>query len=131
VIPFRVALKPGQPLHEQLAFAARRAIVGGRLKPGDPFPSVRALSLALKINPNTVHKAVGQLTAEGLLAVMPGIGTVVADARAGTRQERERLLKAEAEILVVEAKRLGLSLEQVKSAVETHWRRLSGNKEEA
>ena len=61
------------------------------MRAGDPFPSVRALSQALKINPNTAHKVVGQtLTDEGLLAVRPGIGTVVADARPAARPAVER-----------------------------------------
>jgi DNA-binding transcriptional regulator YhcF (GntR family) len=33
------------------------------------FPSVRELSTVLKINPNTAHKVVTQMVAEGLLEV--------------------------------------------------------------
>jgi DNA-binding transcriptional MocR family regulator len=53
-------------------------MVSGQLRPGDPFPSVRALSKELKINPNTAHKIVAHLVNEGLLETRPGIGTVVA-----------------------------------------------------
>ncbi len=83
VLPFRVALVPGIPVYEQLVAAVTRAIVCGDLKPGDAFPSVRALSQALRINPNTAQKAVTQLTALGLLHVHPGIGTRVAHPRRG------------------------------------------------
>ena len=78
MIPFRCVLEAGSPAHEQVAFAARKAIVSGKLRPGDPFPSVRALSKAIKIHANTAQKVVGQLIAEGLLEARPGIGTVVA-----------------------------------------------------
>ena len=78
MIPFRVAFRPGSSLYEQVVYAAKKALISGQLRPGDPFPSVRTLSTALKINPNTAHKVVTHLLNEGLLEVMPGTGTVVA-----------------------------------------------------
>lgn len=129
MIPFRVSLQPGTPVHEQVAFAARKAVISGQMKAGDRFPSVRALSQACKINPNTAHKVITQLIAEGLLEVLPGIGTVVATPPAGARKDRVRLLQGETEQLVVEAKRLGLSLEEVQSAIEKHWRNLESEQQ--
>lgn len=130
VIPFRVLLQSGTPVHEQVAFAARKAVISGQLKAGDRFPSVRALSKACKINPNTAHKVITQLTAEGLIDVLPGIGTVVATPPDGAPRDRARLLEQETEQLVVEAKRLGLSLEEVQSAVATHWRSLGAESQQ-
>jgi len=105
-------------------------MLSGQLRPGDAFPSVRALSKAMKIHPNTAQKVVAQLTAEGLLAVRPGIGTVVLEPPPGTRAERGRLLGAEVEQLVVEAKRLGLGVEDLHSALDEQWRKLQVPKEE-
>ena len=95
------------------------------MKPGDPFPSVRALSKALKINVNTAHKIVSQLTAGGLLEAHPGIGMVVAAPSASSPAERGRLLKRELEQLVVEAKKVGLALDDVTAAIAYHWAQLS------
>src|ERR1051325_9751115 len=78
MIPFRVEFRPGTSLYEQVVYAAKKALVSRLLRPGDAFPSVRMLSVELKINPNTAHKVVTTLLNEGLLEVMPGIGTVVA-----------------------------------------------------
>ena len=125
MIPFRLTFRPGLPLSEQVVYAATRAIVAGQLAPGDPFPSVRALSRELKINPNTAHKVVMALTAEGFLAVKPGVGTVVAQPPAGSAVDRTSLLKGDVERLVVEANRLGLTEELVVSAVRKHWRKLT------
>ena len=129
VVPFRLTLEPGSPVHEQVAFAAKKAIVSGKFRQGDAFPSVRALSKAMKIHANTAQKVVAQLTAEGLLEVRPGIGTVVALAPAATRAERGRLLGREVEQLTVEAMKLGLALEDLQAAVCLHWRRLGGEEE--
>ena len=119
--------EPGIPLHEQVAYAARKAVISGQMRQGDAFPSVRALSKELKINPNTAHKVVTQLLAEGLIEVQVGVGTVVARPPRSTAQERARLLEVEIEQIVVEAKQLGLELEEVFDAVERHWEKLSGS----
>jgi GntR family transcriptional regulator len=124
VIPFRVAFRPGASLYEQVVYAAKKALLSGQLRPGDAFPSVRALSTELRINPNTAHKVVTQLLNEGLLEVMPGTGTVVAIPRESSPADRARLLENEVEQLAVEAKRLGLGLDEVTDALAAHWERL-------
>ena len=125
MIPFTVAFESGTSLSKQVAYAAKKAIVSGQMKPGDPFPSVRALSKTLKINVNTAHKIISQLTADGLLEVHPGIGMVVAAPSASSPAERGRLLKKELEQLVVEAKKVGLELDDVTAAIAYHWAQLS------
>lgn len=126
MLPFFVELKPGLPLAEQVVFAVKKAVVGGQLKAGETFPSVRVLSQELKINPNTAHKIVATLVAEGVLVTTPGVGSVVAERVAGDRRERAELLGADLEKLVVEAKKMGLSLDDVQSGLAKHWRKLGG-----
>jgi GntR family transcriptional regulator len=108
MLPFRVELKAGESPYRQVVYAATRAVVAGELMPGSPFPSVRELSAAVKINPNTAHKVVAELIRSGILEVRPGIGTVVTATRRVSAEERRQLLSDEVEALVVEAKRLGL-----------------------
>lgn len=126
MIPFRLTFQPGVSIYEQVVYAAKKAVIAGQMRPGDAFPSVRALSKELKINPNTAHKVVTQLLAEGMLQVMPGIGTVVAEPSASSAAERGHLLRTELEQLVVQAKKLGLELDDVTTAVHDHWHRLDG-----
>ena len=126
MIPFRVQLRAGISLFEQIVYASKKAMVSGQLRPGDPFPSVRTLSKELKINPNTAHKIVAYLVNEGLLETRPGIGTVVAVLPDSSRKERTQLLGHEIEELVVEAKRLGIEKDEMLSSITAHWQRLSG-----
>ena len=128
MIPFRVSFEPGISLYEQVVYAAKKAVVSGQMRAGDPFPSVRELSKTLKINPNTAHKVVTHLVAEGVLEVHSGIGTVVVKCGCATAAERSNLLHKELEQLVVEAKKLGLTFDDVTSAVAQHWKRLDGSK---
>jgi GntR family transcriptional regulator len=128
VIPFRLSFQPGVALYEQVVYAARKAVISGQMRPGDPFPSVRALSKALKINPNTAHKVITHLINEGLLEVRPGTGTVIAQPARSTAADRARLLDDELERLVVAARRLGLKVDDVVDALTTHWTRLEPKK---
>src|SRR5262249_43393337 len=114
----------GQTLFDQIVFAAKKAFVSGEFQAGQPFPSVRALPADLKIHPNTAHKGIQHLVQERYLEALPGSGTVVArlpPARAG---DKRRLLTQEIEQLVVEAKRVGASLDDVTEAIETQWANL-------
>ncbi len=129
VIPFRVSFRAGASLFDELVYASKKAMIAGQLRPGDPYPSVRTLSKELKINPNTAHKVITHLIGEGLLEPRPGIGTVVAEQPGSTREERTRLLGREMEELVVEAKHLGIGLEEMVSSFSAHWQHL-GNEGE-
>ncbi len=123
-LPFTVVLKTGIPVHDQVVFAVERALVSGQLQAGDPFPSVRALSQELRINPNTAHRIVATLVRDGLLEVRPGMGTMVAKRPAGTAAERRALLHDDVERVVVTARKLSLEVDEVVDAVREHWQRL-------
>jgi GntR family transcriptional regulator len=128
VIPFRFRARPGDSLYEQIVYAAKKAIVSGQLRPGDPFPSVRTLSRELKINANTAHKVVSDLVDAGMLEIRAGVGTVVTSRPAASAAQRAELLGREMEELAVEAKVLGLELQDVNEALAAHWKRLAAKR---
>jgi GntR family transcriptional regulator len=94
------------------------------MRPGDAFPSVRTLGRELKINPNTAHKVITQLTTEGFLTVQPGIGTVVALPPEPPRPARNRIIDAEVEQLIVTAMQAGVELDDLIEALRRQWNRL-------
>ncbi|WP_422928811.1 PLP-dependent aminotransferase family protein [Singulisphaera sp. PoT] len=77
-----------EPLYRQLQEELRRAILEGRLKPGERLPSTRQLAQELGISRNTTSGAYLQLTAEGYIESILGSGTRV------SRQLPDRLLQA-------------------------------------
>ncbi|MFV3126597.1 GntR family transcriptional regulator [Niveispirillum sp. KHB5.9] len=119
--PFQIQFQPGQPIVDQVVFAATRAFVSGQIRPGDAFPSVRALAADLRIHPNTAHKAVQALIRDGWLEVHPGIGTIVADRAVPGKDGRQRLLDDKVDPLVVDARSTGLSLEELQNAIAERW----------
>lgn len=124
MLPFSIELKAGLPITEQVIFAVKKAVVAGRLKPGTPFPSVRTLSQELRINPNTAHKITAALVSEGVLVTTPAVGSIVAEPANADRKAKTALLEDELERLVVEAKNLGLGLDEVQTELSAHWKRL-------
>lgn len=126
--PFKINPQSSQSIFDQVVFAATKAILGGSLKVGDPFPSVRALARDLKIHPNTAHKVIQHLIQERWLIASPGRGTTVARAPAPRQGDRQRLLSHEVEQLVVEARRVGASLDDVQTAIAEQWQELQNLK---
>lgn len=121
MLPFSISLRTGLPVHDQVIYAVTRAVVTGQLRAGDAFPSVRALSQALGINPNTAHRIVAALVDDGLLDVRPGIGTVVVALAPGSAAARRAVLGDDVERLVVAARRAGISLQDTVAALRRQW----------
>jgi GntR family transcriptional regulator len=77
VIEFHLLSRSGVAPYMQLIQQVRGALRLGLLEEGDRLPTVKEVSVALAINPNTVLKAYRELEYEGLVAARPGIGTFV------------------------------------------------------
>lgn len=93
--PLLINISPGdpRPIARQIVDGVRRMVASGELTVGAAVPSVRALAQQLTINPNTVAKAYGELSAEGWLDARPGLGLFVAPPRQRlSEDERARRL---------------------------------------
>lgn len=69
-----------EPIHRQVREGLRRAILEGRLRPGQRLPSTRMLALDLGVSRLPVLNAYEQLLHEGYLVGRTGSGTYVSDA---------------------------------------------------
>jgi GntR family transcriptional regulator len=118
---FGLVLQPGQSIFDQLVSAAQKAILSGELTEGQAFPSVRTLAADLKIHPNTAHKAVQYLIHERWLEMKPGIGTAVASAPRTLAEMQRQLMEHEVATLIAEARRIGLSADELKRAIDACW----------
>ena len=75
----RVNRKSAVPVHVQLMSQLRHLISTGALKPGMQLPTVRQLAGFLRINPNTVSRALADLERDGYVQGQQGRGTFVSD----------------------------------------------------
>jgi GntR family transcriptional regulator len=69
----------GIPVYRQIIKQIENAVLSGRMKPGDRLPTIRALAVDLKINPNTIAKAYNELEIRGILLTQVGSGTYISD----------------------------------------------------
>ncbi|MDA8399098.1 MAG: winged helix-turn-helix domain-containing protein [Actinomycetota bacterium] len=76
-------------LHEQVALELRRAIADGEVGPGERIPQAKDLAAVLRVNTNTVLRALRILRDQGLLELGRGRGIRVA----GTPERVEILEK--------------------------------------
>ena len=77
------------PVYEQLVEQVERYVLLGLLPVGSQMPSVRALSVELTVNPNTIQKAYAELESRGVFLSVPGRGSFIAeDAAVGIRKRR-------------------------------------------
>jgi GntR family transcriptional regulator len=120
-------LKDGLPIYRQIANQIRYMIASGLLEPGEEIPSIRTLASRLKVTPNTVVKAYDELESAGILEKRPGAGTFVAEERPRLgKRERERIIESRIDALLAEAHQLGLTADELLSAVRSRQAEIEG-----
>ena len=97
------------PIYTQILDYIKVSIISGKLKPGDKLPSIREYANILKVNPNTMQKAMIELEWVGLIYTERTSGKYV------TRSQKtiERLRKEYADRVVndffIKMKKIGLN----------------------
>jgi GntR family transcriptional regulator len=80
----------GPPLYQQIIDRLTREISEGRLPPGTPLPSFRALAEDLLVSVITVKRAYEEMERDGIIYRRQGLGTFVADAATDRSRESKR-----------------------------------------
>ena len=68
-----------QPIYEQIFSQLKNNIISGKLKEGDPLPSIRALAKDLRISVITTKRAYDELERAGYINTVAGKGCFVAE----------------------------------------------------
>lgn len=116
----KINLADGVPLYRQIVNQIRYMVATGALVVGDELPPIRTLAMELKVTPNTIVKAYGELEAAGVVRKRHGSGTFVADngpSRLATK-ERRRIIEERIDALLAEARQLDFSLDDLFKAIQ-------------
>jgi GntR family transcriptional regulator len=84
--------KSNTPIYQQIVQQIRDAVAVGVYRPGEALPSLRALAVEIRVNPNTIQRAYEELERQGLIESRRGIGVFVIDRQtkaAKSKIERE------------------------------------------
>ncbi|HZR20931.1 MAG TPA: GntR family transcriptional regulator [Verrucomicrobiae bacterium] len=115
----QVDFQAGKPVYLQLADQIRYAAAAGRLRPGEPLPSLRPLAEELRINRNTIAKAYAELENQGIVETIPGKGYFLKQNNSPfTEPVREQLLQTEIDQAVVMAHHLQVDRQKFLKLVE-------------
>jgi len=108
-----------RPIFKQIVDGIRMEIAHGNLATGAKLPSVRGLAMQLMINANTVAKAYGELTAQGLVEARQGLGLFVSEPRQLlSEEEQEKRLNTAVNAFVNDVAYLGYSDDQILGRIE-------------
>jgi GntR family transcriptional regulator len=116
---FQIDFKSGKPVYLQLADQIRYAAASGRLRAGEPLPSIRPLAEELRVNRNTVAKAYAELENQGVIETIPGKGCFLKETDSPfSKQVRQKLLLVEIDEAVVMAHHLQVDREKFLALVK-------------
>lgn len=109
-----IASNDGVPIYLQIVHQVKHQVAAGRLVPGEEMPPIRVLAEQLKINPNTVARAYRELEMAGVVEKRGTAGTYVSNTASPlARRERLRILTERVDALLVEARHLGVTFDDL------------------
>ena len=112
----------GQPIYEQICRQIKGAVASGKLKPGEPLPSIRNLARDLRISVITTKRAYEELEREGFITNVPGKGCFVAPRNLElVRESALRTVEEHLQKAVDAARAGGITREEVAAALTLLW----------
>ena len=109
-----ISLTDGVPIYRQIVNQVKYLVASGLLLPGEELPPIRTLALQLKVTPNTIVKAYGELEVAGVVHMRRGSGTFVSEGRQQLAlRERRRIIEQRIDALLTEAHHLNFSDDEI------------------
>lgn len=100
-----------RPIYIQLVEKIRKEIVSGKFEKGQRLPSVRELALTLKVNPNTMQKALAELENEKLIYTERTNGKYVTEDEKLIEKTKKRLAKEKVNNYLSSMEDIGINYE--------------------
>ena len=107
----QIDFRDPRPIYEQVRERFRELILSGALPPDSKMPSVRELSSALAINPNTIQRAYMLLESGGWIYSVRGKGSFVSGGSAARNSRKTEVLR-KLDALIEEAILVGAEKEE-------------------
>jgi len=114
LVQIHITASDGIPIYVQIVNQVKYLVASGRLEPGAEMPPIRVLAEKLVVNPNTVARAYRELETAGIVEKRRTAGTFVSEAGSPlARRERMKILTERVDLLLAEARQLGIGLAEV------------------
>ncbi len=100
-----------RPIYIQLVELIRTDIVSGKYEKGSKLPSVRELALTMKVNPNTMQKALVELENEKLIYTERTNGKYVTEDEKKLEKTKKQLAQEKVNNYLNSMKSIGINYE--------------------
>src|SRR5574344_1907655 len=98
------------PIYKQLINYFKIEISKGFYHPGDKIPSVRELATMVKINPNTIQRALQDLEDDGLIFTKRTSGKFITEDKKILEKLKHELAKEKIENFIADMNKLDISI---------------------
>ena len=108
-----LAFDDRMPIYRQIILQFCRAFVRGDIKPADRIPSIRELSVILKVNTNTIQRVYQEMERDGLISSKRGTGYFFTEDTSMTEKTRRSLALDSLRRFVDEMRALGCADQEI------------------
>jgi DNA-binding transcriptional regulator YhcF (GntR family) len=112
-----------KPVYIQIAEAIEDDIISGKLAEGSAAYSQLIIARELSVNPATAAKGINMLVSKGILEKQRGASMIVAQGalEKSLKERREKGFRELVSNLVLEAKKIGLSEEEIIAGIRSYY----------
>ena len=101
------------PIYIQIEDQIKLDIITNKYKPGEKIKSVREFALELKINPNTINRALLELEEQGLIITQRTNGKYITDNKEIIEQEKNKLINKKINKFISDMKELNIDKNKI------------------
>ncbi len=118
-----------QPIYLQIIDRFKASVIKGEMPPGHRAPSIRDVASAMRVNPNTVHRAYQEMEREGIIYSQRGMGYFVSED--GTKMEdfKRNMAKAAVGRFLEDMRAIGFQDDEVVAIIEAELEKRRSGKE--
>lgn len=114
-----ISSNTNKPIYEQITDQIKAMVLNGKLRNGDPIPSMRALAKSLHISVITVQRAYEDLQRDGFIETTVGRGSFIsANSKEFYQEEQQKAVEEHLIQAVDIARRCGISEKKLIELVE-------------
>ncbi|MGM9849975.1 MAG: GntR family transcriptional regulator [Bacilli bacterium] len=106
------------PIYLQIEEMIRLAIIKEKYKIGEKLPSVREYAIMLKINPNTINRALLELEEEGLIKTQRTNGKYVTEDKEIIKKSKQEYIKKITNEFINKMKDINVSKKEILELIE-------------
>ncbi|MCL1829444.1 MAG: GntR family transcriptional regulator [Oscillospiraceae bacterium] len=122
---FDAAFSDSSPIYSQIITLFSRSLARGEISPGERIPSIRDMSLHLKVNANTMQRVYREMERSGLISSRRGTGYYFTEDEDMAKKVGDEMARVAVNGFLEEMRALGFSDERIMSELKI---RLEGEK---